>query len=124
MLEEFVAMIGLADRFAGVRTIAPTGGQIAANRDAALPDLAAACEACARDDGAQVVILGGAALAGLAARIQPKVSVPVICSVDAGTRAAMAAARAGLRATQRPQSESLGLSESLAAMLGARLPSP
>lgn len=120
MLEEFVATIGLADRFAGVRTIAPTGGQIAENPDAALGDLAGACEACSRDDGAEVVILGGAALAGLAQRIQPKVSVPVICSVEAGTIAVIAAARAGIFAAQRPRSASVGLSESLAAMLDGR----
>lgn len=118
MLEEFVATIGLGDRLAGVRTIAPTGGQIAENPDAALADLAAACAACAREDGAGVVILGGAALAGLAERIQPDVPVPVICSVAAGTRAAIAAARAGLsdRAAV-PTTESVGLSADLAEML-------
>ena len=119
MLEEFVALIGLADRLACVRTIAPTGGQIAENPDAALADLAAACEACARDDGADVVILGGAALAGLAERIQPHVSVPVICSVEAGTLAVMAAAQGGLSGVTKPQIESVGLSGALAAFLGS-----
>ncbi len=123
MLEEFVALIGLADRLTCVRTIAPTGGQIAEDPDAALADLAAACDRCARDDGADVVILGGAALAGLAARIQPLVSAPVICSVEAGTQAAIAAGRAGLVArTVAQPTESVGLSEALAASLAGRPP--
>lgn len=124
MLEEFVAMIGLGARLAAVRTIAPTGGQIAENPDAALADLAAACEACAREDGANVVILGGAALAGLAARIQPRVSAPVICSVEAGTHAVIAAARAGMMLkASGATSDSIGLSPALAARLAGTVPS-
>ncbi len=112
MLEEFVALIGLSDR------IAPTGGQIAENPEAALGDLAAACETCVREDGAEVVILGGAALAGLAARIKDRVSAPLICSVEAGTRAVLAAAR-GPRGWPADglASESAGLSGELAALL-------
>ena len=120
MLEEFVAMIGLGDRLASVRTIAPTGGQIAQNPDVALADLAAACEACAREDGADVVILGGAALAGLAERIQPAVSVPVICSVEAGTQAVIAAAQAGRAVPGGAATESLGLSKELSKILSGR----
>lgn len=118
MLEEFVALIGLSDRLAAVRTIAPTGGQIAENPEAALGDLAAACETCVREDGAEVVILGGAALAGLAARIKDRVSAPLICSVEAGTRAVLAAAR-GPRGWPADglASESAGLSVELAALL-------
>ena len=95
MLREFVAGLGLAARLASVRTVAPTGGEIARDPDAALALLAGACTACAREDGADIVILGGAALAGLAARIQPAVPVPVLCSVETGAVAALAAAGAG-----------------------------
>ena len=118
MLTEFVASIGLADRLAAVRAIAPTGGEIAANPDAALAQLAAACTACATDDGAEVVILGGAALAGLAARIQPKVPVPVLCSVEVGTRAVIAAANAPYQRGEKPPAlNSVGLGNSLANLL-------
>ncbi|MCJ2035045.1 aspartate/glutamate racemase family protein [Methylobacterium sp. J-068] len=121
MLTEFVATLGLADRLSGVRTVAPTGGEIAADPEAALGLLAAACTACAEADGAEAVILGGAALAGLAARIQPRVPVPVLCSVEAGTRAVLAAAGAragggGPRGTA-PTLASVGLSPALAALL-------
>jgi allantoin racemase len=118
MLTEFVAGIGLADRLAAVRTIAPTGGEIATNPDAALAALARACTACADDDGAKVVILGGAALAGLAERIQPDVPVPVLCSVTTGTRAAIDAATRRHRDTASPPAlDSIGLSSELAALL-------
>ena len=118
MLTEFVAAMGLADRLATVRAIAPTGGEIAANPDAALAQLAAACTACASDDGADVVILGGAALAGLAARIQPDVPVPVLCSVAAGTRAVIAAAQTRIsRRNLPPALDSCGLSPQLSALL-------
>jgi allantoin racemase len=118
MLTEFVASIGLADRLAGVRTIAPTGGEIATNPEAALASLARACTACAREDGADIVILGGAALAGLAERIQPDVPVPVLCSVATGTHAVIAAARRQRDdATRPPALESVGLSAELATLL-------
>jgi Asp/Glu/hydantoin racemase len=119
MLTEFVAWLGLAERLAAVRTIAPTGDLIARDPAAALAELAAACTACATEDGADVVILGGAALAGLATRIQPSVPIPVLCSVEAGTRAAVAAAsQAKLRAASPPALDSVGLSPDLAKLLG------
>jgi Asp/Glu/hydantoin racemase len=119
MLTEFVAAMGLADRLSAVRAIAPTGGEIAENPDAAVAQLAAACTACATEDGAEVVILGGAALAGLAARIQPNVPVPVLCSVEVGTRAVIAAAKAPFqRGKVPPTLNSIGLSDSLAKSLG------
>jgi Asp/Glu/hydantoin racemase len=119
MLTEFVVWLGLAARLASVRTIAPTGDLIARDPEAALAQLTAACTACAVEDGADVVILGGAALAGLAARIQPSVPIPVLCSVEAGTRAAMAAAsQAGRHAALPPALDSVGLTPELASLLG------
>ncbi len=49
MLTEFVAMLGLSERLAGIRTVAPTGGEIARDPDAALDRLAGACRDCAGD---------------------------------------------------------------------------
>jgi allantoin racemase len=119
MLEEFVATLGLSQQLAAVRTVAPTGGDIARDPDAALALLADACTACVKDDGADIVILGGAALAGLAERIQPDVPVPLLCSVAAGAKAALAAAQAGeKRDRAAPALESVGLRASLATLLG------
>jgi Asp/Glu/hydantoin racemase len=119
MLTEFVTWLGLAERLAAIRTIAPTGDRIARDPEAALAELAAACTACAAEDRADVVILGGAALAGLAPQIQPSVPIPVLCSVEIGTRAAVAAAsQAKLPAASPPALDSVGLSPDLAILLG------
>jgi Asp/Glu/hydantoin racemase len=119
MLEEFFAARGHAARLAGVRTVAPSGGEIARDPDGALAQLAAACTLCAEQDGAGAVILGGAGLAGLAGRLQPRVRVPVICSVEAGVRASIAAL-GGTPAGLVPHApvETIGLSPELARLLG------
>lgn len=95
MLEEFVAGMGLSSRLASVRTVAPSGGDIAANPQAAYALLAAEVRA-AQDDGAGAVILAGAGLAGIAANIQHLVEVPVIDCVAAGVQAVVAAVRLAL----------------------------
>lgn len=120
MLAEFVATLGLSRELAAIRTVAPTGDQIANDPEAALSLLADACTACAKDDGADIVILGGAALAGLAQRIQPRVAAPLLCSVEVGARAALAAA-AGKRRGERgaPALASTGLSAPLTKLIGA-----
>jgi allantoin racemase len=122
MLEEFVAGQGLSERLAGIRTVAPTGSEIARDREGALALLAEACRRCAEEDGADVVILGGAALAGLAGRLASEVPVPLICSVEAGMRAAVALARQGRTAPSGacPPTASVGLSEALARLLSRR----
>ncbi|MDQ4135544.1 MAG: aspartate/glutamate racemase family protein, partial [Pseudomonadota bacterium] len=91
MLEEFVAHIDLTGRLASVRTVASTGGDIARDPEGSLAVLAAESRAAVQADGADVIVLGGAGLAGLAARIANEVPAPVLCSVEAGIRAAIAA---------------------------------
>lgn len=124
VLGEFVAGLGLAGRLASIRTVAPTGAAIAADPEGALDGLGEACLASARDDGAEVVILGGAGLAGLAPRLAPRVPVPVLCSVAAGVQAVLAAARLGAAAATMgsfaptPPVETVGLSPALARGFG------
>ena len=97
MLGRLAHALGHTDAIASIRPITLTGDRIAADPEGALRFLAAEVRAAVAEDGAQSVILGGAALAGLAARIAPGVSVPVIDSVHAGVRvaAALAAEHAG-----------------------------
>lgn len=123
MLGEFVDLLGLGPRLAGVRTVAPSGGLIARDPEGALALLAAAIDTAAREDGAEVVVLGGAALAGLAERLAPGAPVPVICSFEAGLRATLAVAalkappaRTGSFAPPEA-TESIGLAPELAARL-------
>ncbi|MBX9942856.1 MAG: aspartate/glutamate racemase family protein [Reyranella sp.] len=124
MLEEFVASQGLASRLASVRTVAPTGAAIARNPRAAMALLAKGCAACTREDGADVVILGGAGLAGLAAKLQAKVDVPLLdgvaCAISLAEGLALqkpVKAKRGTHARPAPV-ESINLSKGLAKLLG------
>jgi Asp/Glu/hydantoin racemase len=130
ILQEYVASIGLADRLSGVRAIASTGGEIASDPEASLAALAEACCAAAREDGADVVILGGAGLAGLAESIRPQVPVPVIDGFAAALVAAETQARH--REDRKPHrqsagavAETIGLGSPLAALIaGGTLEDP
>jgi Asp/Glu/hydantoin racemase len=113
MLERFAATLGFRDRLASVRTVPLTGGEIAGNPEAAVAMLASACAAAADEDGADEVILGGAGLAGLAERIQPRVWVPVFDSVIVGAQRAAALCRA----RQEHRGASTGVSAALGRLL-------
>jgi Asp/Glu/hydantoin racemase len=117
MLTELVIGLGLSDRLAAIRTLERSGDDIARDPAAALGCLVEACNACANKDGADSVILGGAGLSGLAARVQGLVSVPVICSVEAGTCAALASRDQGRGVRARSTVDSVGLSAALAKLL-------
>jgi Asp/Glu/hydantoin racemase len=126
MLREFVASIGLAGRLASVRTVAPTGAEIARDPEGSLALLADACARAAREDGADAVILGGAGLAGLAPSIADRVPVPLVDCVAAAVKAAealaaLAPAKAGEGAyAPAGPAETVGLTPHLAARLEAR----
>ncbi|HEX5868514.1 MAG TPA: aspartate/glutamate racemase family protein [Beijerinckiaceae bacterium] len=129
MLEEFVAQLGLADRLASVRCLAQTGGDIARDPGGSLAALAAGSRAAVEADGADVVILGGAGLAGLAVPIADKVPVPVLCSFETALRAVLALASQGPGQREQrtpapaPPTASIGLSPHLARALQGRSPS-
>lgn len=93
MLRRLAQGLGFGEALAGVYTVAPSGAQLAADPASALPLLAQACREAARDSGADCVILGGAGLAGMAARIQAEVPVALIDSVEAGAQEALRLAR-------------------------------
>lgn len=123
MLEEFVAGQGLASRLASVRTVAPTGADIARNPKAAMALLAKGCQACVKEDRADTVILGGAGLAGLAARLEGKVDVPLLdgvaCAISMAeslARQKPAKAKSGAFSPPAPV-DSVGLSTALARLL-------
>src|SRR4051812_22899151 len=124
MLGGFVATLGLASRLASVRTVAPTGADIARNPKAAMALLARGCQACVKEDRADVVILGGAGLAGLAAQLAAKVDVPLLdgvaCAISMAESLAQqkpAKARTGQLSKAAPV-ESIGLSNGLAKLIG------
>ncbi|MFC5522959.1 aspartate/glutamate racemase family protein [Polaromonas jejuensis] len=89
MLQRLAQALGYAPLLTGIHTVAPTGAQLAADPAAASALLSHACRDAVRQLGAQTVILGGAGLAGMAAAIQPGLSVPIIDSVLAGAHWAL-----------------------------------
>ena len=93
MLTRLAATLGHAGSLAGIVTLPVDGGQIAANPDAALAPLRSAVTEAVERYAAKAVIIGGAGLAGLAARLQPAAPVPLIDSVLAGARRAGKLAR-------------------------------
>jgi allantoin racemase len=126
MLEEFVASIGLREKLAVVKTITPSGGDIARDPDGSLNLLAEACQSAVRENAADSVILGGAGLAGLAARLAGRIDVPLIDCVAAVIKTAeslvalnLAKARSGSFATT-PATETAGLSPALTKKISGR----
>ena len=125
MLREFAGLIGLAERIAAVRATALTGAEIAADPDAAAAQLEALARACVVEDGAEVVIFGGAGLVGMAQTLQPRLDVPLLCSLDCLVAAAISAARLGAAKAAHgsfappPPTPSTGLAPELAALLAA-----
>jgi allantoin racemase len=89
MLARLARALELADRLAGIHVVAPSGAELAADPAAAHELLRDACRQAAL--GADCVILGGAALAGMAAALAPALDVPLVDSVSAGADAALAA---------------------------------
>lgn len=126
ILTEFVASLGLSEALASIVTVAPTGGDIAADPEGSLALLAAACRQAAERDGAGAVILGGAGLAGLAARVQPLVDMQVLCSTETGFTAVLDALRSPMAKPPRGDLAfpdpvpSTGLSEHLAGLISSR----
>ncbi len=114
---------GLGARFTGVRTppshIADVGRAANDLRD----ELVALARRAVREDGADVVILGGAPLAGLAPQIAHEVPAAVIDPIAAATAQALALASLGIRlggrAGKPAPKASMGLSDRLSAIIAA-----
>jgi allantoin racemase len=115
MLTEMIVARGLAPQLASIRTVAPTGGDIARDPKGATALLVEACRQCIDEDRAEAVILGGAGLIGIADLVQPHLPVDIVCSNEAGLRAAALALAAGRRHDDAGtgQVEAVGLSDEL-----------
>ncbi len=124
MLEEQLEAFGAGRRLASVRSIPLTGAEIAADQDRAIAALAELAETCACEDGADCVILGGAAVAGLPRRMADRVSVPLIDNVAVSVATAELLARhVELPPTARgrlPAIDSTGLSDELGGLIKPR----
>jgi allantoin racemase len=116
MLEEFCLLRGLTRDRVRVHAVFPTGDMIAREPERALGLLAeAAAQAVA--EGAGVVVLGGAGLAGLVPRLQPLVAVPVLDSLECLLRVAAQPLQRRLASAAPGPTPTLGLDASLAQCL-------
>jgi allantoin racemase len=80
MLERFARAYRLDANLVGIDTIDWTGARIAADPEGARDALVNAAQR-GIDAGAEVVLLGGAALTGLAPALQPRLAVPLLDNV-------------------------------------------
>lgn len=86
ILYRFVRSHQLEAHLAGIHTVELTGMQIAAAPEQAL-DMLAAAAARGVAEGAQWIVLGGAAMGGLAPHLQVRVTVPVLDNIALAAQA-------------------------------------
>jgi allantoin racemase len=88
LYEELVASYGLAARVAGWRTLESTAAYQRGAHDELDLELVAAANSLVERDGAETVLLTGAVMAGVPARLQGEVPVPLIDGIDCAVRQA------------------------------------
>ena len=92
MLQRLAASLGLNTLLAGVITVERTGAELLADPVAAQALLLHACHQALALGDVRAIVIGGAALADLAAPLAPLLPVPLIDNVRVGLRAAWDAA--------------------------------
>lgn len=93
ILRRLAQALELGDALASVRTLRLNAAELAAQPESARRLLLEEVRK-AKEDGAKTVIIGGAALAGFAAQLEPEAGVALIDSVACAARAAARLARA------------------------------
>jgi allantoin racemase len=121
-----VEMHGMRDRCCAVRVLDESFRSIAHVQEEKEEVLVALADKAITEDGAEVVILGGAPLAGLAPRIRERVAVPLVDPIAAAVKQAeaiitLAPRKATAGAFRRPAAKpTQGLPDSLAARIEHR----
>lgn len=92
LLWALAGRLGLADRLAEVVTVERSGAELMADPIAAQALLRRACEQALSHAGVQAIVIGGAALADLAAPLAARLPVPLVDNVRVGLQAAWHAA--------------------------------
>ena len=95
LYRELVESHGLMARLAGMRTIDVTFAQAFGERDTMTAPILEAADALIGEDGAETLIVVGAAGAGLAAKLQPRVPVPLLDGITCGVLLVEALIRLG-----------------------------
>jgi Asp/Glu/hydantoin racemase len=121
---ECVAYNGLLGRLASIRSLEEPLEDVGSVQEDKAQQLKALCRAAAEEDGADVIVVAGAPLAGLARSLKGELPVPVVdgvssavCHAETLVRLDPGAARAGSFAPP-PLKPNAGLSPALTALLG------
>ncbi|SDM29398.1 Asp/Glu/hydantoin racemase [Franzmannia pantelleriensis] len=121
---ETVDRYGMTSRLAGIRCLDEPLANIGSVQQDKGEQLVALCEAAIRDDGADVLIIAGAPLAGLARSVAQRIPVPVVDGVSCAVQQAELLARLGpAKATAGsyaapPVKGAMGLSPALRQLIG------
>jgi allantoin racemase len=83
MLQRLALSLGFEKHMLHIETVQETGAMLQADPEVALNVLSDACQRASLSD-VQSIILGGAGLAGYAAKIQDRIRLPVLDSVEVG----------------------------------------
>jgi Asp/Glu/hydantoin racemase len=119
--QELIQQLGMQSDVVSVRALDLSGTDLAEQQEDADTEVIRQGRAAIREDGADVVILGGAAFAGMAERIAKDLPVPVVSPIPHAVSFLETAVRTGWRkpseGTYRPPGEKAtkGLSPELAA---------
>jgi allantoin racemase len=124
LYDELVAGYGLASRVAGWRTLESTAAYQRGTHDALDDELVQTANDLVERDGAETVLLTGAVMAGVPARLQARVPVPLVDGIDCAVRQAELLARlnkptprTGSYAAPAPR-ELIGVDAAIARALG------
>jgi Asp/Glu/hydantoin racemase len=98
---ECAAEHGLDGRMASARALTVPVADISRAREDLVEHLVTECNLAVDEDDAEVVILGGGPIAGLARQIASRVPVPLVDGVSAAVRLAEALVRLDLRPPER-----------------------
>ncbi len=90
-IEAMVAARGLSGQLTTIRFLGGSVLEVAEHRAAFLEAIAAAANACAQDNGAQSVLLGGAPFAGVPRELAGRVAVPLFDGLASAIEEAMRA---------------------------------
>ncbi|HRP96482.1 MAG TPA: aspartate/glutamate racemase family protein [Rhodocyclaceae bacterium] len=122
--QETVELHGLGARLASIRCLEEALADIGTVQTDKGAQLLALCAAAIAHDGADVIIIAGAPLAGLARTIADRIPVPVVDGVSSAVRHAETLAALAPRAASAgsyappPQKDWKGLSPALARLIG------
>lgn len=124
--QETVDQHRLGGRLASIRCLDEALADIGSVQADKGEQLLALCETAVREDGADVIIIAGAPLAGLARSIAGRIPVPVVDGVSSAVRHAETLAALGPRAASAgsyappPEKDCKGLPPALARLIGRK----